>query len=58
MGQKKGRNNEETVLMRVSIQENVWLYLPGSQKKLAIITRRPYYRGGCKAKFHCTGKII
>ena len=27
--------------------------LPGGKKKEAVITRRPYYRGGCNAGFHC-----
>ena len=27
--------------------------LPGGQKKVAVITRWPYYRGGRKAGFHC-----
>ena len=44
VGQKKrGRNNKVTVLRRVSVQENVWSFLPGSQKK-----------SGVKAGFHCT----
>ena len=31
-GPKKfGRDNELTVLTRVSLQENVWLFLPGDQ---------------------------
>ena len=39
-GAKKiGCNNKVTVLTRVSLQENVWTLLPGSQKKLVIITR-------------------
>ena len=25
----------------------------GPPKKVAVITRRPYYRGSCKAGFHC-----
>ena len=34
MGQKKfGCYNEVTVLTRVSLQENVWAFLPGGQKK-------------------------
>ena len=38
-GTKKiGRNNKVTVLARVSLQENVWMLLPGSQEKLVIIT--------------------
>ena len=33
-GPKKfGRNNEVTVLKKVSLQENVWSFWPGSQKK-------------------------
>ena len=33
-GPKKfGRNNEVTVSMRVSLQENVWSFLPSGQKK-------------------------
>ena len=53
-GPKKfGRDNELTLLTSVSLQENVWLFLPGDQKKVAVITRRPYYRGSCKAGFHC-----
>ena len=43
-----------TVLMRVCLQENVWWFLPGSQKKVAVITRWLYYRGGRKVGFHCT----
>ena len=30
---KISRNNEVTVLMRVSLQENLWSFLPGGQKK-------------------------
>ena len=47
------RINGVTVLMRVCLQENVWWFLPGGQKKVAVITRWLYYRGGCKAGFHC-----
>ena len=36
------------------LQENVWWFLPGGQKKLAVITRWLYHRGGRKAGFHCT----
>ena len=39
-GPKKfGRNNEVTVLKRVSLQENAWPVLPGGQKKGAVIAR-------------------
>jgi len=39
-GPKKfGRNNEVTVLTRVSLQENVCSVLPGGQKKVAVITK-------------------
>ena len=48
------RINGVTVLMRVCLQENVWWFLPGGQKKVAVITRWLYYRGGRKAGFHCT----
>ena len=43
-----GRNNEVTVLKRVSLQENVWSVLPGGQKsgRNNEVTR--------KAGFHCT----
>ena len=30
---KRGRNNKVTVLRRVSVQENVWSFFPGSQKQ-------------------------
>ena len=40
--EKRGRNNKVTVLRRVSVQENVWSFLPGSQNS------------GRKAGFHCT----
>ena len=51
--------------MRVALQENVWSFLPGGKKKVqtdkpqrttkkvAVITRWPYYRGGRKAGFLC-----
>ena len=48
------RINGVTVLMRVCLQENVWWFLPGGQKKVAVITRWLYYRGGRKVGFHCT----
>ena len=35
------------------IQKNVWWFWPGGQKRVAVITRWPYYRGGLKAGFHC-----
>ena len=39
-GQKEiGRNNEVTVLTRVSLQENVWTFFPGGQKKVAVLTK-------------------
>ena len=39
-GPKKfGRNNEVTVLKRVSLQENAWSVLPGGQKKVAVRAR-------------------
>ena len=40
--------------MKVCLQENVWWFLPGGQKKVAVITRWLYYRGGRKVGFHCT----
>ena len=48
------RTNWVAVLTRVCLQENVWWFLPGSQKKVAVITRWLYHRGGRKAGFHCT----
>ena len=48
MGQKN-----LAILTRFFLQENVWRFLPGGPKKVAVITRRPYYRGGRKAGFHC-----
>ena len=37
VGQKKrGRNNKVTALRRVSVQENVWSFSSGSQKKVAV----------------------
>ena len=57
-GPKKfGGNNEVTVLTRVSLQENVWSYLPVGQKKVAVISRRLYYRGGHKQGYHCILKF-
>ena len=51
MGQKKfGCYNEVTVLTRVSLQENVWSFLLGGRKKVAVI--RSIYRGGLKSGFH------
>ena len=36
------------------LQENVWLFCLAAKKKVAVITRRPYYRiSGQKAGFHC-----
>ena len=35
-------------------KENVWLFCRAWLKKLAVITRGPYYRGDRKAGFHCT----
>ena len=54
MGQKNGSNNEVSILTRISLQENVWSFLPGSQKKVVVIMRWPYYRGGRKVGFHCS----
>ena len=55
MGQKKFcRINGVMVLMTVCLQENIWWFLPGGQKKVAVIIRWLYYRGGRKAGFHCT----
>ena len=36
---KIGLNNEVTVFTRVSLQENVWSFLPGSQNKVTVLTR-------------------
>ena len=36
-----GRNNEVTILTWVSLQENVWSFLPGGQEKVAGIMRWP-----------------
>ena len=33
---KRGRNNEVTVLTGISVQENVWSFLPGRQKEVAV----------------------
>jgi len=39
-GPKKfGHNKELTILMRISLQENVWSFFFSSQKKVAVITR-------------------
>ena len=41
-GPKKfGCYNEVTVLTRVSLQENVWSFLPGGHKKVAVLPRWP-----------------
>ena len=36
-----GHNNEVTILTWVSLQENVWSFLPGGQEKVAAIIRWP-----------------
>ena len=36
---KFGRNNEVTISMRISSHKNVQSFLPGGQKKVAVITR-------------------
>ena len=35
---KFGRYDEVAILTRVSLQENVWSFLPGGQTKVAVIT--------------------
>ena len=55
--QKIGRNNEVTVLKRVSLHENLWTFLLGGQKSVrnngvTVLTRWP------KAGFHCTQSIF
>ena len=47
-----------TVFTRVSLQENVWSFLPDSQNKVAVLTRWLYYRGGRKAGFHCINVVL
>ena len=46
MGQKN-----LAILTRFFLQENVWRFLPGGPKKVAVITWRPYYRGGRRRDF-------
>ena len=54
-GPKKfGCINGVVLLTRVFLQDNVRRFLPCGQKKVAVITRWPYYRGGCKAGFDRT----
>ena len=55
--QKIGRNNEVTVLKRVSLHENLWTFLLGGQKSVrnngvTVLTRWP------KAVFHRTQSIF
>ena len=50
---KLGRINRVAMLKRVFLHENAWRFLWGAQKKVAVITRWPYYQGGGKVGFHC-----
>ena len=51
---KFGSINGVAILTRFFfLQENAWRFLPGGPKKVAVIIRWSYYRGGRKAGFHC-----
>ena len=49
-----GQNIWVTVLTRVLFYKKMNGRYAGWPKKVAVITRRPYYRGGRKARFHFT----
>ena len=54
-GPKKiGHINGVAVLTRVFFTRKCMEFLPGGQKKVAVITRWRYYRGGREAGFRCT----
>ena len=48
-----GQKNLAVLTGGVFLQENVWRFLPGSQKKVVVVMRWPYYLGGHEAVFHC-----